>query len=331
MLDGALKEGMALAGCTTRLTYAIEREPKYLEAAFMAHPEMWRSGAKAILADIDDVPLTSLPRVDFLTAGIPCTGASSPGRVARSLAQPEDHPEVGHLFVSTMLGIRASSPLAAVLENVPEYQASASWQTSLTALRRWGYDVEERIFGGCDFGALDQRRRLVAVARHPMLPPVLAGVKAPACSTPLRLADVLDEVPDDSSLWQRYEHVGRKAARDLAAGHNFQTPLYTGEETEVRTLIKGYGDGTKAWQPFVRHPKKLGLMRKFTPAEHARLKGVDPKRIAGLSNTTAHEVLGQGVIWPLFRAIGEALGRSFQGAGMALASAGGPPRQLSLL
>jgi len=43
--------------------------------------------------------------------------------------------------------------------------------------------------------------------------------------------------------------------------------------------------------------------------EHARLKGIPARIVEGLSTTVAHEVLGQSVVYPAFRAVGRALGR----------------------
>lgn len=52
-------------------------------------------------------------------------------------------------------------------------------------------------------------------------------------------------------------------------------------------------------------------MRKFTPAEHARIKGVPADLVGGMSATGAHEALGQGIVVApfrtLFRRLGECL------------------------
>lgn len=61
-------------------------------------------------------------------------------------------------------------------------------------------------------------------------------------------------------------------------------------------------------EPFIKHPKNPDLSRLLTPSEHARVKGIPRKLIDGLSDTIAHEVLGQSVIFPIFEAIGKCFG-----------------------
>lgn len=56
------------------------------------------------------------------------------------------------------------------------------------------------------------------------------------------------------------------------------------------------------------------LSRLLTPAEHARVKGIPLEVIEGVSETVAHEGLGQSVIFPKFEAVGFEIGRSIQAA-----------------
>lgn len=62
------------------------------------------------------------------------------------------------------------------------------------------------------------------------------------------------------------------------------------------------------------HPTKPRYTRLLTVAEHAAVKAL-PKgwiETCELANTVAHEVLGQSVIYPLFKAIGAALGHNLR-------------------
>ncbi|MNC80203.1 hypothetical protein D3C75_1329110 [compost metagenome] len=56
------------------------------------------------------------------------------------------------------------------------------------------------------------------------------------------------------------------------------------------------------------------MSRLLTPVEHARVKGIPLEVIEGESETTAHEGLGQSVIFPKFEAVGFEIGRSIQAA-----------------
>lgn len=95
----------------------------------------------------------------------------------------------------------------------------------------------------------------------------------------------------------------------LAAGKGFKRQLVTPDSTSVGTVGRGYFKG-RSTEPFLQHPdpSKSELSRLFTATEHARLKGIPPSMVDGLSETIAHEVLGQSVVYPVFQAVGEALG-----------------------
>lgn len=61
-------------------------------------------------------------------------------------------------------------------------------------------------------------------------------------------------------------------------------------------------------EPFVISPFGDGMSRLFSPLEHARVKGIPEDLINGVSDTTAHEILGQSVIYPVFQAVGNCIG-----------------------
>ncbi|MFZ5883646.1 MAG: DNA cytosine methyltransferase, partial [Chloroflexota bacterium] len=52
------------------------------------------------------------------------------------------------------------------------------------------------------------------------------------------------------------------------------------------------------------------LQRIFTPVEHARLKTIPEGLVKGLSDTIAHEILGQSIVHCAFMAVGERLGKT---------------------
>lgn len=83
----------------------------------------------------------------------------------------------------------------------------------------------------------------------------------------------------------------------------------TADSTSVGTIGRGYSKA-RSTEPFLAHPVDQGLSRLFTAVEHARLKGIPESLVAGVSETTAHEILGQSVIYPVFEAVGKAIGQS---------------------
>jgi len=95
----------------------------------------------------------------------------------------------------------------------------------------------------------------------------------------------------------------------MAEGHNFKRQLVGPEDTSIGVIGRAYWK-YRSTEPMVPHPTRPNGARLLTPGEHAKAKGVDPRLIEGLVSTTAHEVLGQGVIPACFRAVGAALGRA---------------------
>jgi DNA (cytosine-5)-methyltransferase 1 len=87
--------------------------------------------------------------------------------------------------------------------------------------------------------------------------------------------------------------------------------VVTPASTSVPTIRKQYNKGGST-DPYVQHPECPELLRKFTPAEHARIKGVPSKLVADMSATAAHEALGQGIVVVPFRALFKRLGDCLQ-------------------
>ncbi len=74
-------------------------------------------------------------------------------------------------------------------------------------------------------------------------------------------------------------------------------------------ITKGYAK-VRSTEPKLQHPANPDLLRQFSPAEHARMKGIPEHLVFGLSATVAHELLGQAVCYAPFLAVGKAIGRA---------------------
>jgi len=141
-----------------------------------------------------------------------------------------------------------------------------------------------------------------------MKPFEVGGVEPiPGIQAYFKVADVLEDVPLDSDTWRSYSYLADKEIRDKEAGKGFKRCLVDGSESKVPTIRRLYHKAGST-DTYVKHPDGL-RSRLFTPIEHARLKGIPERLIAGLSNTVAHEVLGQSVCYPVFVALGTALGQ----------------------
>lgn len=285
-----------LGGAT--LAFALDIDGRYLEQSLEHGP--LRKGGLSVQADLGDLDPSVLPEVDVLEAGLPCVAASRAGRSKKHLVRPEADAQVADLAAAFCEVVRATRPAVVILENVPEYADSASADLIRRRLGRWGYTLHEHQADGLAW-SLENRQRWLLVAVTRGLEINLADLVP--TTRPAALGEVLDaRVP--AASWRRFEHLDAKQARDRAHGSDFRQQLLSVRSTSVPTLRRGYQKAGST-DPRLVHPTRSGYSRLLSPAEHARIKGVPPALVRGLSDKVAHEVLGQSVISPAFVALGQ--------------------------
>jgi DNA (cytosine-5)-methyltransferase 1 len=314
VLSLALETGLAKAGVKSTLAFAIDIDGDALEHASNCNP-VWNDDTIAVAAPLqevvfDEYVMSKLPRVHLVEAGIPCTAASVAGRAKKGLAQPEDDPNVGHLMAAFISLIGRVQPSFVVLENVVPYQSSASMGIYRSMMSDMGYDVHERVLSGDEFGVLENRKRMVAIAVtrgiefdvNDLIPPVEMRKQ-------IKVGDILDDIPNDDTSWSSMQYLKDKEVRDMEAGKGFRMQVVTADSILVPTITRGYMK-RRSTDPFLQHPENPDLLRLFTPAEHARIKGILESLVAGLSGTTAHQLLGQSILPVPFEFVGEKVGYS---------------------
>lgn len=309
ILDHAVISGLEASGLSARLEWAVEADRRYLDASVSNNPA-WANGGRAIEGRVEEIQPSDFSQVDVLLAGIPCTGASLAGRAKNRLKAAEHHETAGSLFVATLQAIKAAQPSIILIENVVPYRETISMHVIRDVLATWGYELHETVLSGPDYGALEDRSRLAAVAVTKGLEFDLDWIR-PLATGPRRLADVLDAVPEDDPSWREYAYLVRKEEADRAAGKGFRMQVVTPDAERVGTIGAGYGR-VRGTEPKLAHPSRDGLMRQFTPAEHARVKGIPEELVDRLPATLAHEILGQSVIFPAFEAVGRAVAKCFR-------------------
>ncbi len=311
VLDLAIHNGLAGAGLSSRLAFAVEIEDQYLEASQENNP-VWDAESIAICAPMEEVEVGKLPKVDGLVAGLPCTGASLSGRAKNGLKAAEEHETAGALFLAFLATFQAVQPAFILLENVPQYQNTVSMTVIRNVLEGLGYDLHERVIDG--MGALENRQRFVMVALTKGLVDFDIESIVPVRAKEAALRDVLEEVPLDSPRWKSFDYLAAKEERDRANGKGFRRQLLTGDEDQCGTIGRGYAK-CRSTEPFLVHPEDPALSRLLTPVEHARVKTIPERLVAGLSDTIAHQILGQSVIFTAFEAVGQHLGKSLRALG----------------
>ncbi|KZK96632.1 MULTISPECIES: DNA cytosine methyltransferase [unclassified Pseudovibrio] len=309
VLDAAIHDGLEQTGLKSRLSVAVEIEPDYL-ASSIRNNIFWDSKSIAIEGPIEAVNLGKSPApASILIAGLPCTGASKSGRVKNKLQYAESHDSAGAMFFHFLQFVQAVNPAIILIENVPEYSSTASMTVIRSVLGSLGYKLSERVFEGNEFGALEARKRLCVVAMTEGLELLDLDSVEPLIKKPVTLNEILEPISSDSERWKDLDYLAKKEARDMAAGKGFKRQLLNASAEACGTIGRGYAK-YRSTEPFLKHPTNEKLSRLFTPLEHARVKGIPAKLIEGLSSTTAHEVLGQSVIFPVFQAIAAFLGKT---------------------
>ncbi|KAA0178867.1 DNA cytosine methyltransferase [Cupriavidus gilardii] len=312
ILSHAVHEGLKAAGINAELRFANEIRPELLDHAAV-HNDAWSVDTIPLAAPMqelafDERGLAHVPKVEIMEMGLPCSGASKSGLARRGHGIAEAHPEVGHLVVASLIILNKAAPAIVLYENVPAYANTASAAILRNQLRDLGYVTQERILNGKEWGAFENRDRwcMVAVTQgiqfdfDQLIPPALATQQ---------LGEVLEPVPLDDPRWSRMDGLKAKQARDMEAGKNFKMQIYDEASESVGTIGKGYSK-VRSTEPKLRHPTDPDLLRQLTPTEHAAVKQVPPHLVDGLSETVAHEVLGQGIVYGPFKDVAQHIGNA---------------------
>lgn len=313
ILDAAVHEGLSRTGLRSFNRFVVEREWQYLDAMVSNQPELFSPHSILIESEIEHVDLRgssnrhAQPLVEGMLIGMPCTGASKAGKTKNKLSFAEEHPSAGSMFFYALQFIGFCQPYFVLMECVCDYKNSTSMAVIQNVLATWGYEVSISTLNGCEYGALEDRDRMVMVATTKGCPVFDFGLLKPVATKQSTVADILDDVPLDDESWKDYEYLAEKEVRDRAQGKGFRRVVLNGTEGKVPTIRRSYQKGGST-DPFVAHPEKP-LSRLFTPSEHAKIKQIPERLIQGLSASRAHEVMGQGVVYPLFVSLGVALGQ----------------------
>lgn len=321
VLDKAMHSGLQRAGVNSFVQVGVEVESEYLESSLRNNPELWREESIVINGDIRDINLfgADIPQADLLWGGVPCTGASKSGASKNKLAFAEEHSTAGTLFLDFINFAKATNPAVVLLENVQEYAKSIGMTCIRSSLTNLGYELSETILDGAALGSLERRFRLCMVATTPgVCGKINFDDLVAVREREKRIADVLEDVPASSDQWKSYDYLASKELRDKACGKGFMRQLLTGEEDGCGVIGRGYAKG-RSTEPFIVAPHDPSLSRLLTPGEHARVKTIPESLIEGLCATTAHEVLGQSVIYSAFEAVGYLLAETVLGLKAPLA------------
>jgi len=312
VLDCSIHTGLSDCGIDSYTKFVVEREAKYMEACLSNQPDLFRKNSTVVHSAIEDVEFGKRTVVDVLLASLPCTGASKAGATKKKLQAAEFDSDCGAAFFYWLNFVQNFKPLVALMENVTGYLTTTSMQVIKSVLATLGYEVMTTELNGNDFGTIENRDRMCLIAINKELNDIdefcLDSI-APFKQRESSINDLLEPISNDHKRWKKYTYLSDKEKRDHDQGKGFKRDIVIGTEQTIGTIRRLYAKGGSCDQ-FLKHPdfSTNGLTRLFTPVEHARLKGIPERLIKGFSDTQNHEMLGQSICYPIFQAVGRALG-----------------------
>lgn len=154
--------------------------------------------------------IETFPQCDLLVGGPPCQGFSNLGERV-----PNDPRR--QLWRHYLRAVRDANPLIFIMENVPPLLKSAEYQEILKEAKSLGYQVEGRILNAANYGAPQQRKRVIIIGsrigkpvypkpthRDPLIPATFETQGLPDWRTVRDAIGDLPAVPTEEN-W----HIGR--------------------------------------------------------------------------------------------------------------------------
>ncbi len=284
----AIHDGLHDAGIEGQLCWVVDTQLTYLQAAAK---NSWAitDATSFYVGRVEEIETNYFSNVDILSFSLSCSGPSRAGRAKHKLA-PEEHDGATALF-GTVNAIKTSNPAIILSENVIEAKGSPMYLLLISELKRLGYRVLERVLDRDDTGTFENRERYWFIAVSDGLADGLSFNMGQVKRQSKIVSDFLEKDVQEHK-WSHNQYLNEKAIRDADAGKGFKRQLLWGQESKIGTIGRHYAK-KRSTEPFL--VREDGKERLFTKIEHARFKSIPEQLIDGVSNTTAHQILGQSI------------------------------------
>lgn len=288
----ATTDGLEAMGVHARTEFIIDRERRYLDAAFENNHAISKN-TKIIEASLEEIEPSLVGYVDELSFSLPCTGHSPSGLSKNKNVIAEAHKLDALALFGAVDLIRACNPSVIISENVVPAQNSATYILLCSLLETLGYTVTSKILDSDDTHSLENRRRYWFVATSNGLAKADFEKNWPEFKKTVHtVGDILEDPEVVTSKWKSTAEKIRKAAVNKANGKNFGFNLVDESATKIGVIGKDYMKD-RASEARLAGPESL--MRLFTPKEIASAQSVPHHLIENLVATSATQILGQGI------------------------------------
>lgn len=299
---GTLVKALHDAGIQT--VAAIELEDKYLENLENNNQNIITHCGDLSKFDVDLLPKDA----NLLVAGIPCEGYSQSQLTDK---KRENHP-TGSLAFYVLNIINIIRPAVVVIEEVPNFKNSSMAALCRYVLTSMGYHISETELIGSEFGSLTKRKRYCMVAS------IKKGFKFDDTlkSSNAKTVQEILEIPVENREWLNPQNNAtiaysiEKEKEHIRKGEGFRMGRTYLNDNVTPTITKGYYKG-RLTDPILVHPSLENTFSWFTPRELARINSLPEDFILPDRKTTAGEIIGQGVCYSAFMALGKMIVNHF--------------------
>ncbi len=295
----------ALTDSGIKTVAAIELEDEYLQNLEANNP-----GLTTYCGDLAKFDVSLLPNADMVVAGIPCEGYS---QALLKSEKFESHP-TGSLGFYVLKIIDAIRPAVVLIEEVPNFKNSAMAAMTRYVLNSMGYHLTETMLKGNEYGSLTNRKRFCLVAS------IKKGFKFDDTykKTNTRIVNDILEVPISQREWLTKENNASiaynlvKEQENIRTGKGFRMGRTYIDDSIVGTITKGIYQN-RLTDLILVNPENNEMYSKFTPRELARINGLpeDYKLLEDSKQSTQGEIIGQGVCYEVFNAVGKMIVEHF--------------------
>ncbi len=297
-----IAKGIKRAGVKSKIDAIAELEDSYLQLAMRnLKPRVSYRGK------IEEIESEDIVKTELLSFSMPCTGHSNHGKAKKKIKIAEQHDQASTALFGVINYIIHSNPAVMISENVIQAQNSATYILLKSELERIGYSVFEYTLDHEQAGSIEKRKRywFVAVSKGLEKLSPFKGLEIPKYEKQyMSIKNLLNERREEK--WMPETYFNTRLEKNQASGRNFSPSFVDGDSENTNVIPRNY---TKRQ---ISNPhlidKKSGRIRLFNPIEHARIKGIPPKLIEGASDTKAHEILGQSVLYNHAVGVGELVG-----------------------
>lgn len=324
---GLMRAGLEQAGWSVLFANDIDEGKKKLYSN-----QFKEDDCRFVLGDIHNLSVTQIPQTTLATASFPCTDLSLAGRRA---GLKGENSSAFWGFVNILQDMADKKPPLILLENVAGFLTSHNgkdFKDAMLALNDLGYSVDAFIIDAVYF-VPQSRVRLFIIGKQyqipnnnitiqlsetPLRPPKLSefiynhpeinwDIQNDLPELPklkIRLADIVEAIPKDSSVWfskervdyllnQTFErHLSKISAQKEKKHYEYFTAFRRIRNGKSMAEIRFDGiagclrtpKGGSARQILLEVGKGEINVRLLTPRECARLMGADDFNISGTTN-----------------------------------------------